>query len=168
MRYFTTISGGKVRDRAAALIMILKTPIGVKEIRNKYIKTDGQPPHITLGYLGKGFNEEEILRHLRSIRPAPIEFEQWKHTETFIGLIPKNINEIKRIVEPIAKYISKGPRGGYHMSLAYKPGDAPLDDYAHKKAHELVQTPMKCPVIEIRLAKLMGDTWVKYKSAYYD
>lgn len=162
------VVGGKVRDRATALIMILRTPVGVKEIRNKYIKTDSQPPHITLGYLEKGFNEDEILKHLRSIRPAPIEFEKWKHTDTFIGLIPKNIDEIKRIVGPIAKYITNGPRGGYHMSLAYKPGEHRLDEYAHKKAHESVHVPMKCPVVEIRLAKLMGDTWIKYKSAYYD
>lgn len=160
--------GGKIRDRGTALIMILRTPVGVKEIRNKYIKTDNQPPHITLGFLEKGFNEDEIMRHLRSIKPAPIEFEEWKHTETFIGLIPKNIDEIKRIVEPIAQYISNGPRGGYHMSLVYKPSSAPLDEYAYKKAHELVQTPIKCPVLEIRLAKLMGDIWIKHKSAYYD
>lgn len=166
--YSETINGGAVRDRATALIMILKTPVGVREMRNKYIKSDKQPPHITLGYLEKGFDENVILKHLRSIRPAPIEFEDWKHTNTFIGLIPKNMDEINRIVGPISKYISNGPRGGYHMSLAYKPESALLDNYAHKKAHELVQTPFKSPVLEIRLMKLMGDTWVKYKSALYD
>ena len=162
------IYGGKVRDRGTALIMILKTPVCVKEIRNKYIRTDGQPPHITLGYLDKGFDEEAILKHLRSIRPGPIEFDKWKHSETFIGLVPKNIDEVKKILEPIAQYISNGPRGGYHMSLAYKPNEAPLDAYTHKKVHDLLQLPIKCPVLEIRLAKLMGDTWIKHKAAYYD
>lgn len=164
---YHSIKGGNVHEQGTALIMILKTPVGIKEMRNKYIKTDNQPPHITLGYLEKGFDEIAILKHLRSIKPDPIIFEKWKHTETFIGLIPKNIDDLKKIVHPISKYITNGPRGGYHLSLAYKRDYLRLDDYAHKKAHELIKIPIKCPVIEIRLAKKIGDTWIKYKSAYY-
>jgi len=160
------ISGGK--DHDMVVVIILKTPIGVQEMRKKYIKTDTQKPHITLGYLSKDFDEKVILEHLRSIKPEPIVFEKWKHTKSFIGLLPTNINEIKRIAGPMEKYIETGPRGGYHMSIAYRAQSAPLDEYTHKKAHDLIKVPITCKVAEVRLSRKKHGEWVKYKSVIYD
>lgn len=163
------IGGGMAADTNIAVIMVLKTPIGVQEMRKKYIKTDSQPPHITLGYLRPNFDESELLRHLRRARPNPVLFNKWKHTKTFIGLIPSNTQAIDRVIRPIKRYIKSGPRGGYHMSLAYRAGSAPLDEYTHKKAHKLIETPIICPVREIRIAKRRpGQPWQKYKSVVYD
>lgn len=160
------IIGGAAEKTVA--IMILKTPIGVQEMRKKYIKTDTQPPHITIGYLNEGFDEKELLQHLRNIKPEPIIFDKWKHSESFIGLIPKNVNEIKRVIGPMAKYVETGPRGGYHMSLAYRPQSQKLDNYTHKKAHDLINVPFACKIKEIRISKYKHGDWYKYKSVIYD
>jgi len=160
------VLGGAAEKTVA--IMILKTPLGVQEMRKKYIKTDTQPPHITIGYLNDGFDEKELLRHLRNVRPEPIIFDKWKHSESFIGLIPKNVDEIKRIIGPMAKYVDTGPRGGYHMSIAYRPQSQVLDAYTHKKAHDLIQVPVVCKVKEIRISKYKNGDWYKYKSVVYD
>lgn len=160
--------GGRNQDIETVAILVLKTPIGVQEMRKKFIKTDTQPPHITLGYLPPDFNEEEILKHLRSIKPNPIIFEDWRHTKSFIGLIPQNPEEIDRIIGPMAEYMEAGPRGGFHMSIAYKPQSASLDEYTHKKVHEDIHTPIVCPVKEIRISRRRGhQDWVKYKSVQY-
>lgn len=158
------ISGGG--DTELVAILVLKTPLAVQEMRKKYIKTDDQPPHITLGYLKCNDDElKGILKHVRSIKPNPIVFEEWKHTKTFIGLMPKNIDEIKRIMGPMEKYVETGPRGGYHMSVAYRPHSAVLDASAHKNAHDDIHVPLICPVKELRIAKKVhNQDWVKYKS----
>jgi hypothetical protein len=159
------IEGGK--DVETVVIMVLKAPLGVQEMRKKYIKTDTQPPHITLGHLSPGFDEDLVLKHLRYIKPNPIEFQDWRHTKTFIGLIPQNMEEIDRIVGPMHKFLEP-PKEGYHMSIAYRPQRASLDEYTHKKVHEAIHTPIICPVKEIRIARRQhGGEWVKYKTIQY-
>jgi len=159
------VSGGKSND--LAVVIILKTPLGVQEMRKNYIKTDTQKPHITLGYLNKDFDEDVVLKHLRSLTPQPIVFNKWKHTKSFIALIPENISEITKIIGPMSKYIETGPRGEYHMSLAYRAKSAPLDDYTHKKAHDLIEIPISCKVAEVRISKQKNGEWTKYKSVEY-
>lgn len=160
--------GGAASDTETAVIMILKTPFGVQEMRKRYIKTDDQPPHITLGYLYPDFDEKRVLTHLRKIKPQQIIFNRWKHTKTFIGLLPANIDEINRIIGPMKRDIEAGPRGGYHLSLAYRPKSAPLDTYTHKRAHKDIQLPLTCDVREIRIARRRpGQPWKKYKSIMY-
>ncbi len=164
--YSKTVGGF---DEKIAAILVLKTPLGVQEMRKAYIKTDTQPPHITLGYMNDlGDNEKEVFAQLRIMNPDPIVFEQWKHTKSFIGLIPKNVDEIKRITKPLDKYIDTGPRGGYHMSIAYRPHSQDLDSNTHKKAHELISIPITCKVKELRFSKFKNGEWIKYKSILYD
>jgi hypothetical protein len=160
-----SVSGGKSND--LAVVIILKTPLGVQEMRKNYIKTDSQKPHITLGYLNKDFDEDVVLKHLRSLNPAPIVFNKWKHTKSFIALLPENISEINKIIGPMDKYIETGPRGGFHMSLAYRAKSAPLDDYTHTKAHKLIEIPITCKVAEVRISKRKHGEWTKYKSVEY-
>ncbi len=161
----SVFSGGKDNDLIA--IIVLKTPLGVQEMRKNYIKTDSQKPHITLGYLSSDFDEQAVFKHLRSIKPNPIVFDKWNHTKSFIGLLPQNTDEIKRIIGPMAKYITTGPRGGYHMSIAYRANSAPVDGHTHKKAHDLIQVPISCPVAEVRFSKRKNGEWEKYKSVTY-
>lgn len=161
------VSGSGEKNNALVAIIVLKTPLGVQEMRKNYIKTDTQQPHITLGYLSKDFDEQEVLKHLRSIKPNPIVFDKWKHTKSFIGLLPQNIDEIKRIMGPMEKYIKTGPRGGHHMSIAYRAQSAPVDQNTHKKAHDLISVPISCPVAEVRFSKRKNGEWEKYKSVSF-
>lgn len=169
MRGFASrnVNGGFSEKIAA--ILVLKAPIGVQEMRKKYIKTDNQPPHITLGYIDNfDGNEKDIFKQLIQCNPEPIVFEQWKHTKSFIGLIPKNVDEIERIIHPLKKYIDTGPRGGYHMSIAYRPESQELDPIAFKKAHELISTPLTCKIKEIRFTRYSKGEWTKFKSILFD
>lgn len=159
---------GGFSDKIAA-ILVLKAPIGIQEMRKKYIKTDTQPPHITLGYIDSLEGcDKDIFKQLAQCNPEPIVFEQWKHTKSFIGLIPKNVDEIERIINPFKKYINAGPRGGYHMSIAYRPESQELDPIAFKKAHELISIPLSCKIKEIRFTRYSKGEWIKFKSILFD
>jgi hypothetical protein len=171
-QYFETYGNGEgskkpkqTNNNETSIILILKTPDGVHEAKKKFIASDTQAPHLTLGTLKEGFDEQKVINHLKSIKPIIIKFDKWKHTKTFIGLIPSNINDINDIVNPIKSEFRVGPRGGYHMSLAYRSHSKPLDPITFKSIHSLVETPMECPIKEIHINKrYIGESWYNYKT----
>lgn len=160
-------------DKEMVVILVLKTPDGVKEMRKRYVSTDKSPPHITLGNLRGDITKDEmnkLITYFRELnskknRLREINFKKWKHTKTFIALLPEEMKALDKVVDPIRDMFAHGPRGGYHMSLAYRPKSQPLDQIAFKDAHKYINTPFTAPIIEARISRRYpGEAWEVYKT----
>lgn len=151
------------------VVLTVKAPDGVRNMRRRYVSTDLSPPHVTLGTLRNDLTSEEmnkLIAYLRGLGSGTeLSFKKWKHTKTFIALLPEEVDVLDKIVDPIRDLFAHGPRGGYHMSLAYRSKSQPLDPVAFTHAHEFVQTPFAAPIIEARISrKYPGESWETYKT----
>lgn len=162
------IVGG--RDTTYAVTIICKMPIQVQEMRKKYIKNDGLPPHVTLGYLAPGFDAKEVMGKLRDFRDKTIRFNHIKFTTSFIALIPSDASQLSQLAKSLGHDLQAGPRGGYHLSLAYREKGAPLAPSAAMFAQREIQDkiPIESKVSEIRISKRRhGGPWVKFKTVQF-
>jgi 2'-5' RNA ligase superfamily len=162
----TSVVGG--RDTTYAVVIICKMPIQVQEMRKKYIKHDNLPPHITLGYLSSGFDAKEVMGKLRKFKDKTIRFNHMKITTPFIALIPSDTSQLNELARSLGDDLQAGPRGGYHLSLAYREKGAPLAPVAAMFAQKEIQIPIDSKVSEIRISKRRpGEHWVKFKSVQF-
>jgi hypothetical protein len=158
------------RDTTYAVTLICKMPIQVQEMRKKYIKNDNLPPHVTLGYLDPDFDAKEVMAKLRKFKDKTIRFNHLKVTTPFIALIPSDTSQLNDLARSLGEDLQAGPRGGYHMSLAYREKGAPLAPVAAMFAHREIadKLPLEAKVSEIRISKRRpGERWVKFKTVQF-
>ncbi len=158
------------RDTTYAVILVCKMPIQVQEMRKKYIKHDNLPPHVTLGYLAPDFNAKDVMDKLRHFKDKTIRFNHLKITTPFIALIPSDTSELNNLARSLGDDLQAGPRGGYHLSLAYRERGEPLAPatamFAQKEIEDKI--PIEAKVSEIRISKKRpGENWIKFKSVQF-
>lgn len=153
-----------------AVILVCKMPIQVQEMRKKYIKNDNLPPHVTLGYLAPDFDAKDVMDKLRHFRNKKIRFNHLKVTEPFIALIPSDTSELNNLARTLGDNLQAGPRGGYHLSLAYRERGEPLAPVAAMFAQKEIEDklPIEAVVSEIRISKKRhGENWIKFKTVQF-
>lgn len=167
---FERIIGGRAGTEYAVMLMV-KVPIEVRAMQRKYIKHVSMPSHLTLGYL-KPLNacRESVFAKLRKVPPIKITFEHLKVVKTFAGLIPspKDMKKLKHITDIFNSqgYLKHGPRGGYHMSIAYNQHSKPLSKYTLKDIRKnLPPRPFTVQATSIRIIKRKNyGEWQTYKT----
>ena len=138
-------------------------------MQRKYIPHVTIPSHLTLAYLDPNIaNNDAYLKKLRKLPPMDITFNHLKVTSTFAGLIPTDMKKLKGLTDIFGKQVKHGPRGGYHMSVAYNPKSKPLSKYALKEIRKKIpDRPFTLKATSIKILKRKNyQDWVPYKTIF--
>ena len=159
------IIGGGSTEYVA--VLMVEAPLELREMQRKYIPHVTMPSHLTLAYLDpKIADDTSWIKRLKKIPVNNITFNHLKVTKTFAGLIPCDIKKLEGLTDAFGKYVKHGPRGGYHMSVAYNPKSKPLSKYALKEIREKVTTrPFTVNTTSVKIMKRKNyQDWIPYKT----